>query len=72
MKKRLFLLILVLMTLTANAQQKAKTFSITPKAGITASSFSGKMPATISYVIIPEGHYVDGGIEDISQSQSEA
>ena len=54
---------LVLMSLTANAQQKAKTFSITPKAGITASSFSGNMWATISYVIIPDGHYTYDGIE---------
>ena len=65
MKIKVLTLALVLMTLTANAQQKAKTLSITPKAGITASSFSGKMPATISYVIIPEGHYVDGGIDEL-------
>ena len=65
MKTNILTLALVLMTVTANAQQKAKTFSITPKAGVTASSFSGKMPATISYVIIPEGHYVDGGIDEL-------
>ena len=57
MKTNVLTFALVLMSLTANAQQKAKTFSITPKAGVTASSFSGNMPATISYVIIPEGHY---------------
>ena len=65
MKIKVLTFALVLMSLTANAQQKAKTFSITPKAGVTASSFSGKMPATISYVIIPEGHYVDGGIDEL-------
>ena len=57
MKTNLLSLALVLMTLTANAQQKAKTFSITPKAGITASNFSGNMPAVVAYIIVPEGHY---------------
>jgi hypothetical protein len=61
MKTNVLTLALVLMTLTANAQQKAKTLSVTPKAGVTASSFSGKMPATISYVIVP----VDGGIDEL-------
>ena len=61
MKIKVLTFALVLMSLTANAQQKAKTFSITPKAGVTASSFSGKMPATISYVIVP----VDGGIDEL-------
>ena len=63
MKIKVLTLALVLMSLTANAQQKAKTFSITPKAGITASSFSGNMPATISYAIIPDGYYIYDGIE---------
>ena len=57
MKTNVLTFALVLMSLTANAQQKAKTFSITPKVGITASSFSGNMPATISYVIIPDRIY---------------
>ena len=61
MKIKVLTLALVLMTLTANAQQKAKTLSVTPKAGVTASGFSGKMPATISYVIVP----VDGGIDEL-------
>ena len=59
MKKRLFLLILVLMTLTASAQQKAKTFAVTPKAGVAVSNFSGNMPVTITYAYIqnkPELH----------------
>jgi len=63
MKTNVLTFALVLMSLTANAQQKAKTFSITPKAGITASSFSGNMPATISYAIIPDGYYIYDGIE---------
>lgn len=34
------------------AQQKAGTFSITPKVGVTVSNFSGKMPASITYGVI--------------------
>ena len=64
MKINVLTLALVLMSLTANAQQKAKTFSFTPKVGITTSSFSGEMPTSISYIIIPDGHYYepDGSI----------
>lgn len=63
MKANVLTLALVLMTLTASAQQKAKTFSITPKVGITASSFSGEMPVSVSYVIIPDGqHNIPDGV----------
>ena len=36
------------------AQQKAGTFSITPKVGVTVSNFSGKMPAGVAYIVIPQ------------------
>ena len=36
------------------AQQKPGTFSITPKVGITASNFSGDMPVSVDYAIVPE------------------
>lgn len=42
-----------------HAQQKAKTFSITPKVGITVSNFSNDMPVTAAYAfaspVDPEG-----------------
>ncbi len=65
MKTNVLTFALVLMSLTANAQQKAKTLSVTPKAGVTASSFSGNMSATISYAIIPDGHYTYDGIDEL-------
>ncbi len=44
-----------LLIATANlcAQQKAGTFSITPKVGVTVSNFSGKMPVKAYYSVIP-------------------
>ena len=70
MKANVLTLALVLMTLTASAQQKAKTFSITPKVGITSSSFSGEMPVSISYIIIPDGQYniPDGVLFPVDES----
>ncbi len=34
-----------------HAQQKAGTFAITPKVGITSSNFSGTMPAVVNYYV---------------------
>lgn len=36
------------------AQQKAGTFSITPKVGVAVSNFSGKMPVSVAYTVIPQ------------------
>lgn len=55
MKKQLFFLAALLMTVSSMcAQQKAGTFSITPKIGVTASNFSGNMPINVAYVVIPQ------------------
>jgi len=40
--------------LDAGAQKKAGQFSITPKAGMTVSSFKGDMPLGIAFFLIPE------------------
>lgn len=70
MKANVLTLALVMIAFTANAQQKAKTFSITPKVGITASSFSGNMPASISYAIIPDDNYItEGMLQPVDQSK---
>lgn len=53
MKKLLMMIAAMIIALHIHAQQEAGTFTITPKVGITASSFSGNMPATIGYAIIP-------------------
>lgn len=45
------------------AQQKAGTFSITPKVGVTVSDFSGKMPASVIYGI---AHYTGNTSELIT------
>lgn len=70
MKIKVLTLALVLMSLTANAQQKAKTFSITPKVGITTSSFSGNMSTSVSYVIIPDRqlYETDGMLRPVDKS----
>ncbi|MGP1435180.1 MAG: porin family protein [Phocaeicola sp.] len=53
MKKLLMMTVAMIIALHIHAQQKAGTFTITPKVGLTVSNFSGNMPATISYAIIP-------------------
>lgn len=53
MKKQLFLSAALLIAASnLCAQQKAGTFSITPKVGVTVSNFSGKMPVKVSYSVI--------------------
>ena len=60
MKKQLFFLAALLMTVSSVcAQQKAGTFSITPKIGVTASNFSGKMPAIVNYVVMSQHNTED-------------
>ena len=54
MKKLLMMIAAMIIALHIHAQQEAGTFTITPKVGITVSNFSGNMPATISYAIIPD------------------
>lgn len=60
MKKQLFFLAALLMTVSSVcAQQKAGTFSITPKIGVTASNFSGNMPAIVNYVVMSQHNTED-------------
>lgn len=47
----MFLAALLMTASSVCAQQKAGTFSITPKIGVTASNFSGNMPLTVAYAI---------------------
>ena len=65
MERKTLTLILALITLTVNAQQKSGTFTVTPKVGFTISNFSGEMPAGIAYVIIPDGHYTSTGTTEL-------
>lgn len=60
MKKQLFFLAALLMTASSVcAQQKAGTFSITPKIGVTASNFSGNMPTIVNYVLMSQHNTED-------------
>lgn len=53
MKKQLMFSVALLMVASSVcAQQKAGTFSITPKAGVTVSNFSGKMPVSVAYAVV--------------------
>lgn len=62
MKKQVMISVAFLLAATSVcAQQKAGTFSITPKIGVTASNFSGKMPASVAYAVqsqIPTGEQI--------------
>ncbi|WP_434502014.1 porin family protein [Prevotella sp.] len=63
MKKQLMFLAALLMTASSVcAQQKAGTFSITPKIGVTASNFSGKMPLTVAYAISTQMSPSESGV----------
>ena len=55
MKKQLLVIAALLMTAsTASAQQKAGTFSVTPKVGVTVSNFTGRMPVYVAYAVMPQ------------------
>jgi hypothetical protein len=63
MKKQLMFLAALLMTASSVcAQQKAGTFSITPKIGVTASNFSGNMPLTVAYAISTQMSLSESGV----------
>lgn len=54
MKKQLSLIAAALIAAAPlYAQQKAGTFSITPKVGMTVSNFSSKTPVTAAYAVVP-------------------
>lgn len=55
MKRQLLVLVALLMAAsTASAQQKARTFSLTPKVGVTVSGFTGRMPVYVAYAVMPQ------------------
>lgn len=55
MKRQLIFAAALLMTASSVcAQQKAGTFSITPKVGVSVSNFSGDMPANVVYVVMSQ------------------
>lgn len=55
MKKQLLVIAALLMTAsTASAQQKAGTFSVTPKVGVTVSNITGRMPVYVAYAVMPQ------------------
>ncbi len=66
MKKQLSLMAAALIAAAPlYAQQKAGTFSITPKVGMTVSNFSSKTPVTTAYAVVP---YIEttGGLTPVN------
>lgn len=55
MKKQAIILFAaaILPCTATNAQQRAGSFAITPKVGISISNFTGSMPAVCNYAVIP-------------------
>ena len=58
----MFLAALLMTASSVCAQQKAGTFSITPKIGVTASNFSGNMPLTVAYAISTQMSLSESGV----------
>ena len=58
----MFLAALLMTASSVCAQQKAGTFSITPKIGVTASNFSGNMPLTVAYAISTQMSPSESGV----------
>ena len=58
----MFLAALLMTASSVCAQQKAGTFSITPKIGVTASNFSGNMPLTVAYAISTQMSSSESGV----------
>lgn len=55
MKKQLLVIAALLIAAsTASAQQKAGTFSVTPKVGVTVSNINGRMPVYVAYAVMPQ------------------
>ena len=58
-KQLMFAAVLFMTASSVCAQQKAGTFSITPKVGVTASNFSGNMAASVTYVVMSQHNTVE-------------
>ena len=63
MKKQLLVLAALLIAAsTASAQQKARTFSVTPKVGVTVSNITGQLPVYVAYAVMPDVSGTEGTI----------
>ena len=63
MKKQLLVLAALLIAAsTASAQQKAHTFSVTPKVGVTVSNITGQLPVYVAYAVMPDVSGTEGTI----------
>lgn len=61
-KQLLVLAALLIAASTASAQQKARTFSVTPKVGVTVSNITGQLPVYVAYAVMPDVSGTEGTI----------